>query len=69
MSEATENEDESLSQTSFLITMVYETRNQQQKEKQEKNKHMETKQHATKNQWVNNEIKEETRKHFQDKSQ
>ena len=39
----------------------YETRNQPQKEKWEKNEHTKTKQHATKNQWVNDELKEEIR--------
>ena len=29
-----------------------------------KHKHVETKQHATKNQWVNEEIKEEIRKYI-----
>ena len=33
--------------------------------KQENNEHMATKQHATKKQWVNNEIKEEIRKYLE----
>ena len=35
------------------------------RKKWEKYKHAETKQHATKNQWVNEEIKEEIRKYLE----
>ena len=44
----------------FSQPQHYETRNQLQKQRCEKHEHMETKQYTTKNQWVNEELKEET---------
>ena len=48
----------------FFQPQQYKSRNQLQEEKWGKHKHVETKQHATKNQWVNEEVKEEIRKYL-----
>ena len=48
----------------FFWPQQCETRNQLQEGKQEKHQYIETQQHATKNQWVSKEIKEEIRKYL-----
>ena len=48
--------------SSLLWPQRHETKNQPQDKKWEKIDYMETKQHATENQWVNEEIKKEMKK-------
>ena len=48
--------------SSFFSDLWHETRNQPQKKKSEKSDYMETKQHATKSQWVIEEVKREIKK-------